>query len=116
MKKNIKIVFILTILVIISFLNFSTFGVDIDNIKYSDFFDALIKDDTMKVGSIIYSVLTSVGIAISVTVLAILGIKYMMGSVEERAEYKKSMMPYIIGSVLVFSASTIANIIYRIIL
>lgn len=36
----------------------------------------------------------------------------MTGSVEERAEYKKTLMPYIIGAALVFAASTIAGAIY----
>ena len=44
-----------------------------------------------------------------VLIIAVLGIKYMMGSLEEKAEYKKSMMPYLIGALLVFAASTIAT-------
>jgi len=42
----------------------------------------------------------------------VLGIKYMMGSAEEKAEYKKTMIPYIIGAILLFAATTIANAIY----
>ena len=44
----------------------------------------------------------------------ILGIKYMIGSVEEKAEYKKTMMPYIIGTTILFAASTIVSIIYNV--
>ena len=66
------------------------------------------------VGNGIVTILTTIGIVLSVIVLVILGIKYMMGSVEERADYKKTMMPYIIGAALVFAASTIANIVYKI--
>ena len=66
------------------------------------------------VGNSIITILTTIGIVLSVIVLIILGLKYMMGSLEERAEYKKSMMPYIIGAALVFAASTIAGVIYRI--
>ena len=39
-------------------------------------------------------------------------IKYMMGSAEEKAEYKKTLMPYVIGAGLVFAASSIAQIVY----
>ena len=53
-----------------------------------------------------------VGVVASVIVLILIGIKYMMGSVEERAEYKKSLMPYIIGCALVFAASVFAQILY----
>ena len=66
------------------------------------------------VGNGIITIITTIGSILSVVVLIILGIKYMMGSVEERADYKKTMMPYIIGAALVFAASTIANIVYKI--
>jgi hypothetical protein len=36
----------------------------------------------------------------------------MMGSAEEKADYKKSMIPYLVGAVLVFAASTIAGVVY----
>ncbi len=36
----------------------------------------------------------------------------MMGSVSEKAEYKKTLMPYVIGASLVFAASSIAQLIY----
>ena len=36
----------------------------------------------------------------------------MMGSAEEKAEYKKTLVPYVIGAGLVFAASTIAGVIY----
>lgn len=42
---------------------------------------------------------------------AITGIKYMVGSVEEKAEYKKSMKPYLIGCILIFGITTILRII-----
>ena len=58
--------------------------------------------------------LTGIGMAVSVIVLLVLGIKYMIGSAEEKAEYKKTMIPYIIGAVLVFAASTIASIVMSI--
>ena len=66
------------------------------------------------VGNGIITIITTIGSILSVVVLIILGIKYMMGSVEEKAEYKKTMMPYIIGAALVFAASAIAGIVYSI--
>ena len=64
------------------------------------------------VGKKIVAVLQTVGIVLSVIILIILGIKYMMGSAEEKADYKKSMMPYIIGAALIFAASAFAQVIY----
>ena len=65
------------------------------------------------IGNKIIGILQVVGILISVIVLMILGIKYMMGSAEEKAEYKKTFIPFIIGAILVFAASALANVIYE---
>lgn len=72
--------------------------------------------DTNRIGSLgqnIISVVATVGSIVSVVILVVLGIKYMMGSAEEKAEYKKTLLPYIIGAALVFAASTIASIIFN---
>ena len=37
----------------------------------------------------------------------------MMGSAEEKAEYKKTMMPYIIGAALIFAASALAQVVFK---
>ena len=37
----------------------------------------------------------------------IIGIKYIIGSVEEKADYKKTMIPYLIGVFIFFSLSQI---------
>ena len=37
----------------------------------------------------------------------------MMGSAEEKAEYKKTLLPYIIGAALVFAAATIASVVFN---
>lgn len=65
------------------------------------------------VGQSIVGILQTVGIVLSVVVLIILGIKYMMGSAEEKADYKKSMMPYVVGAGIIFAASAFAQVIYQ---
>lgn len=47
-------------------------------------------------------------------ILAVLGLKYMMGSAEQKADYQKSMVPYIIGALLIFAAPQIAGMIFSI--
>lgn len=69
---------------------------------------------TDKANTIIGTIVT-VGVIISVVTMGTLGIKYMLGSASEKAEYKKSMIPYLIGAVLLFSTSIIVNIIARIV-
>ena len=67
------------------------------------------------IGNKILGIVRVIGIIASVGTLMALGIKYMMGSVEEKAEYKKSFKAYIIGAVLVFSIATIGSKVYEII-
>ena len=62
-------------------------------------------------GGQIASVISTVGVVVAVVVLLILGIKYMMGSASEKAEYKKTMIPYLVGAVLVFAASAITKVV-----
>lgn len=64
-------------------------------------------------GQNIMGVVQVAGVVIAVIILMILGIKYMMGSAEEKAEYKKTMIPYLVGAILIFAASTIANVVYQ---
>ena len=62
----------------------------------------------------IISGVATVGSVLSVIILMILGIKYMMGSIEEKAEYKKTLVPYLIGAIFVFGASSIANLFFTV--
>ena len=72
-------------------------------------------DSLFDVGNMIIGVVRIVGSVLSVIVLAVIGIKYMLGSVEERADYKTSMGPYIWGAVLVFGITNILAIIMDVI-
>ena len=59
----------------------------------------------------ILSLITTIGTVISVLMLAILGVKYMLGSIEEKAEYKKDLVPYFIGAALLFGICTVVKIL-----
>ncbi len=65
-------------------------------------------------GQKIISYISIAAIVIAVIVLLILGIKYMIGSASEKAEYKKTMIPYLVGAVLVFGAGAIAQVIVQV--
>lgn len=70
-------------------------------------------DGIKNLGGKLMGILQTVGIVAAVLILMVLGIKYMMGSAEEKAEYKKTMIPYIVGAILIFGATTIANMVYN---
>lgn len=65
----------------------------------------------VKMANVIIGILRAIGTILSVVMAVILGIKYMMGSVEEKAEYKKTMIPYIIGIILLFAGAQIVGLI-----
>lgn len=66
-----------------------------------------------KTGNVL-GIVQVIGSVVSVIILMAIGIKYMLGSVEEKAEYKKTLMSYLIGAALVFSGTTIPQILYQI--
>lgn len=107
MKKSVKIISILMIALMVISVALPIFAVSDVNPNMD-----LIKGST--VGDTLNSVLGAlryIGIFAAVAILMILGIKYMMGSAEEKAEYKKTLIPYVIGAVLLFTASFIVGII-----
>lgn len=65
---------------------------------------------TSKAG-VIFNVISTLGIITAVITIVVIGIKYMIGSVEEKAEYKKTMIPYLIGVVMIGSISGILRLI-----
>ncbi len=68
----------------------------------------------VKMGNFIVSVVRYVGQGIAVITLIIIGIRYIFASVEQKAEYKKSMIPYVIGAILLFAGASVTNWIYEI--
>ena len=64
------------------------------------------------VGNNVVTIIQVVGVVIAVIILLIIGIKYMMGSASEKAEYKKTMIPYIVGAVLIFAGTSLVRVIY----
>lgn len=57
-----------------------------------------------KIINTIIGLLQVAGTGISIIVVTILGIKYLMASPSEKADTKKSILPIIIGCVLLFGA------------
>ncbi|NLC87766.1 MAG: hypothetical protein GX682_03200 [Clostridiaceae bacterium] len=114
MKKQVKI--ITTVLMVLAIICTLT-----NMVCASQVITSLQGDQTSKVssqqltnlGGKIIGILQVVGIVIAVVVLLVLGIKYMIGSAEEKAEYKKTMIPYLVGALLIFAASSIVSVVYN---
>lgn len=71
-------------------------------------------DDSVKTaGNNILGYVQVIGSFIAVGVLMFLGIKYMTSSPSEKGDIKKSMIPYIIGAVILLTAVNIVPIIAK---
>lgn len=68
-----------------------------------------------KIGNRFIGAIQVVGSIISVVALIIIGIKYIMGSVEEKAEYKETLKPYLIGAILLFGITNLLGIVQSIV-
>ena len=69
-------------------------------------------DDNLssKLGGVI-GIIQIVGTGIAVIGVIYLGIRYMVSSIEEKADIKKKAIPYVIGAVIFFGATGILRLI-----
>lgn len=113
MKKTSKLIVALLIILSIVMISVSSFAEGLTPGSFgTGTIDSSQTSIIQSMGGQIIGVVRTVGVLVAVVILLILGIKYMVGSAEEKADYKKSMIPYIVGAVLIFAASTIAGIVY----
>jgi len=116
MKKRIsQILLILIILMISVFLmtNISRASWAIENPEqFNPSGEVSMSTEASETTSRLLGALQVIGSIVSVAVLIIIGIKYMVGSASEKADYKKAMIPYLIGAVLLFSGTTLPSVIY----
>ena len=109
MKKSIKIVSILMIAMMLVMTTTPVFAAN--DIGVTADTNSVAKDKITPLAGKILGFLQVVGGIAAVIIVAIFGIKYMLGSLEEKAEYKKSFVPLIVGIVVLYGAVTIANIL-----
>jgi len=116
MKKNIYKVLIGFFIVSVFVFNFNL-AFAVDTSKYSGI--TTIDNNDMGTfasfgGQVIY-ILQFLGYTVAVIMLAVMGIKYILSSPNERADIKSRLTPYLIGTLLLFAGSTILNIIYNVV-
>lgn len=68
----------------------------------------LTDDDTEIVTSKISPIVTiirTIGFIVLIVTIILIGLRFMLGSIEEKADYKKSMIPFLIGAIIFFGLS-----------
>ncbi len=117
MKKSIKVIstLLLAIMLVASIATTVLAGVNLnttlDNVEKQNL-NGNADQQITRVGGNIVNIIQVIGIVVAVIVLLVIGIKYMMGSASEKAEYKKTMIPYLVGAVLVFAGTSLVKVIY----
>ena len=114
-KKSIRIISTLLTIVMVVMMSSTVFAADtaITPGSFADKGTDLTGNKLTIMGQDIIATIRTVAMIAAIIVLMVLGIKYMMGSAEEKASYKKTMMPYVIGAVLVFGAGAVADMVYK---
>ena len=112
-KKTMKIISVIAVMLCVMMSVMPVFAADIDPAKINGQDQNVNVTQVGNFGNRIATILRNVGIVISVLVLMVIGIKYMLGSAEEKAEYKKTMIPYLVGAVVLLGASTIAGAVIQ---
>lgn len=112
MKK--KTIFIIIILIlIISFISMNTVyaRVDTESITIAD--DT--RNDFQEAGNKILGVVKVIVAFVAVAGAMILGVRYMMASVEEKAQIHQTLVLYVIGVVLAFGIVGIVEIVSKLV-
>ncbi len=110
MKKILSIFILVTVFLSIFNIINTSYAINPTEYKPSDLGE---ETKAVKIGNKIIGAFQAIGSIVSVIALIAIGIKYMTGSVDEKAEYKQTMMYYLIGAILVFAISNISAIIYN---
>ena len=118
MNKCIKIISIILIILILSVCISNICFASSDPIENPNFYEpdtsTLAKDSKklVEIGNIIVGSIRATGTVIVVIALMVIGLRYMFGSTEERANYKETMVPYLIGAVMIFTIPNLLGIVY----
>ena len=111
-------IIVLVLIILFTCIYFSETSLAVDNIIKSaeDFVSGTVQDTPLDEASLkatssyLYNVLFTIAVVLSIAVGLIIGIQFVLGSVEEQAKIKETLIPYVIGVFVVFASFTIWKI------
>ncbi len=129
MKKIVTITFVALVLFLtVSLYNYASFATQDDGEISAEVYETINPDDfdpsksqitksdkeaIQKKAGIILGWLRNMSVIVSVIVIMVIGVKYILGSIEEKAKYKETLIPIIIGIIMAISGTTLITFIYN---
>lgn len=124
MKKS--IIGIILLLIVISIYPIYSYAGEMDSVRIGALVDPIenpgeykpsenpVSNNTKFIerGNLVIGVIQLLGTAIAVITLMTLGIRYMLAGIQEKALYKETMGPYLIGAIMVFAIPNIIAVLY----
>lgn len=115
--KNLLIITVLSVILNLCF-NTSVYATTMDDVisQGESFLAARNTDEVIDEQALadtsetIYNILFTIAVVLAIAIGMIIGIQFIMGSVEEQAKVKETLVPYVIGVFVVFAAFTIWKI------
>ena len=116
MNKKLKKALILLFITTIVFFNITPISMATDGLIEVNKIQAngnsgAAGDMVVGVGRIL-GLVRKIAVVLAVIIIAYLGIKFIMGSPEEKSEYQKSFIPLVVGIVVVVGAVQIATMLF----
>lgn len=119
MKKIVSMFFKILMIIIILEIVVSTTSGGVEAAFWGEVFEGA--EDFLKMGEqnstkgvsnletrdligILYNSLLTLGIIITIAIGGVLGIKFMMASAEDKAKIKESLVPYVVGCIVIYGA------------
>ena len=114
-KRMIFTILLLILIILpINLFNYTTYAIDtIDKVmegaqnfvdQGSDASSQVDQATLESTSDFIYNILLAIAMVVAVIIGMIIGIQFMTSSVEEKAKIKESLVPYVVGCVVVFGA------------
>lgn len=117
-SKILKLIVIISVFIIVSVFPVKVFSSWVDDAN--NFLESagnsitVDKNQLTSASDEIYNTLTSIGMIVAVIVGMILGITYMMTGAVDKANVKESIMPYLLGCIVIFGAFGIWKLVINV--
>ncbi len=119
MNKKLKKALILLFITTIVFFNITPISMATEGLIQVNTIQAngnsAAADDMVVVVGRILGLVRNIAVVLAVVIIAYLGIKFIMGSPEEKSEYQKSFIPLVVGIVVVVGAVQIATMLFGVV-